>query len=229
MATKIIKLVLAEECEIFTYGFQQLISKNAKNEINLISTVSNGSDLLNSIKKYKPNVVVAINDLKGVNTLQACKMIKSKFPKTGILLLTQVNEEHLIIEILNAGANGFISKNASKENMIEAIKEVADGAPYYCKTTSGDLLQHISKSNFKYNLKKQIYFSEQELAIIHMICKQLTTKEIAQSLNLSCRTVEDHRHNIQEKMGVKNVAGLVLFAVHNQLLSKEKFNQYFNL
>jgi DNA-binding NarL/FixJ family response regulator len=222
MPIKKIKLVLAEECELFTDGFRQLIKNDRNKEIDLLSTVNNYNDLLKIIKKHKPHVVAMIYNLRGINTLQLCKMIKSKFPKTGLLILTLSNEENFVIEMLLAGANGYVSKNESKESLLEAIKVVAEGSRYVSTSITNNLLDQFSRvdSNKRRN---QIHFTTKELNIINYICNQYTTKEIADTLDISIRTVEDYRHNIQEKMGVKNVAGLVLFAVQNNLLLKENY------
>jgi DNA-binding NarL/FixJ family response regulator len=121
--------------------------------------------------------------------------------------------------MLEAGAKGYLLKNAGKEQIKEAIRTVYAGDPYYCKTTSNKLTQMIAKSRFNpYNKKPKIEFSEREKEIIGLISKEFSNKEIAEKLFLSHRTVEGHRLKIMEKMDVKNTVGLVVYAIKNNLL-----------
>ena len=218
MATKKIRIILAEDCEIFGIGFRQIIQKQAKKEISLLCIASDTVELLENVKKYKPNVVVSITNLKGQNNIQLCKMIRKKYPKTNLLLLIDTNNEKLILEILEAGANGFILKNATTKELIEAIKTVAEGSSYYCSSMPNKFWEGFSNNQRKKNKNQAVIFSSKELIIIKFICEGYTTIKIAKALKLSPRTIEDYRHKIIEKMGVKNVAELVFYATTNSLI-----------
>ena len=128
------------------------------------------------------------------------------------------NEEDLIIDMLEAGAKGYLLKNASKEEIIAAVKCVHKDQPYYCRDTTNKLAQMIAKSNFNpYKKTIKPEFSEKEISIIKLICEEYLNKEIANKLNLSKRTVEGYREKILEKIEAKNTAGIVVFAMKNKI------------
>ena len=130
------------------------------------------------------------------------------------------DEDDLIIDMLEAGAKGYLLKNSDKHEIIEAIKTVYLHQPYYCRNTSGKLMQMIASSRFNpYTKKEKPIFTEKEIEIISLICQEFTNKEIGEKLFLSQRTIEGHRLKILEKMDVKNTVGLVVYAMQKNIYS----------
>jgi DNA-binding NarL/FixJ family response regulator len=132
------------------------------------------------------------------------------------------DEEDLIIDMLEAGAKGYLLKNADKHEIVEAVKCVYSQEPYYCRHTSNKLAQMVAKSKFnpyKQNAKPE--FNERENEIIADICNGLTSKQIAEKIFLSVRTVEGLRMKIMEKMEVKNTAGIIIYAIKHGLFKPE--------
>jgi DNA-binding NarL/FixJ family response regulator len=124
------------------------------------------------------------------------------------------NEDHYIVDMLEAGALGYLLKNADKEEIIEAVETVYKGYPFYCSSTSSKLTRIISKSKFDpYKIKTLPKLNEREIKIIQLICMEKTTKEIGQELFMSPRTVEGYRIRILEKINAKSTAGIVIFSV----------------
>src|SRR5262249_92617 len=116
--------------------------------------------------------------------------------------------------MLEAGAKGYLLKNAHKDEIIEAIKTIYTGEPYYCHHTTKKLAHLIAKSRFNpYKKKFRPQFTAKEIEIIKLICDGLSNKEMVTKLNLSIRTIEGHRYNIHEKLGVKNTAGVIIYAI----------------
>jgi len=116
--------------------------------------------------------------------------------------------------MLEAGAMGYLLKNAEKEEIVEAIKSVYKNQPYYCKTTSAKLVKLISKSRYNpYKKHAMPQFSEREVELTKLICEEKTNKEISEELFVSSRTVEGYRTKIMKKMGVKSTAGIVVYAI----------------
>jgi DNA-binding NarL/FixJ family response regulator len=151
--------------------------------------------------------------------IEATKKIIEHFPGIGIICLSMYDDDELIIEMLEAGAIGYLIKNAGKEQITEAIRTVYNNEPYYCKTTSHKLTKMIAKSRFNpYKKNSKVEFSEREKEIIELICEQFTNKEIGDKLFISVRTVEGHRLKILEKMNVKNTVGLVVYAMKNGIV-----------
>lgn len=212
-----IRLVIADDHEIFRDGFKLMLSKFT--DIQLVGEAEDGERLVELAKKTKPDVIITDIKMPVMDGIEATQKIATLFPQIGIIGLSMFDEDDLIVDMLEAGAKGFLIKNAGKFEITEAIRTVYDGDPYYCKTTSLKLSKRIAKSRFNPFKKSDNMeeFSAREREIIYLICKELTNKEIGDKLFLSIRTVEGYRLKIQEKMNVKNTVGLVIYAVKNGL------------
>ncbi|MEN9547850.1 MAG: hypothetical protein RIR12_441 [Bacteroidota bacterium] len=212
-----IGLLIADDHEMFRDGFKLMLTKQS--DIQLLGEAENGNELIQLATELKPDVIITDIKMPIMDGIEATKKITALFSDIGIIGLSMFDEDDLIIDMLEAGAKGYLLKNASKEKIIEAIKTVYNDDPYYCATTSRKLTEMIAKSRFNpYNKKKKIEFSEREKEIINLICKELTNKEIAEKLFLSVRTVEGHRLNVLEKMGVKNSVGVVIYSIKHKLI-----------
>ena len=128
------------------------------------------------------------------------------------------DQDNLIVDMLEAGAKGYLLKNAHKTEILEAIHSVYNDEPYYCRSTTTRLARMIGQSRFNPGTGLQTaVFSDKEKEIIRLICEEKTTKEIGSLLFMSSRTVEGYRIKILEKMHVHSVAGIVIYAVKHQL------------
>lgn len=219
MATQAdIKLLIADDHEIFRDGFKLMLTKYPF--IILNGEAENGSQLIELAKKNVPDVIITDIKMPVMDGIEATKKIIELFPSIGIIGLSMFDEDDLIIDMLEAGAKGYLLKNAGKEQIIEAIKTVYNDDPYYCKNTSRKLTQMIASSKFNpYKKQAIVDFSDREIEIIELICKEQTNKEIADKLFLSVRTVEGHRLKILEKMSVKNTVGLVVYAIKKGIVT----------
>jgi DNA-binding NarL/FixJ family response regulator len=221
----IIKTVIADNHELFRDGFKLLLDSQQSKEIELVAEARDGAELLDHVKKYQPDIVLTDLLLPKIDGLQASTIINARYPRTGIIALTMQDEEHTIIDVLRAGASGYILKNTPKQELILAIKEVAGGNPYYCQSISGKLFHVLNEIDGRKRTKK-IDFSPQEIRVMKLICKQMTTKEIAQQLRLCARTVEDYRHNIQEKICARNVVGIALYAIEHRIVTTRELANF---
>ena len=156
--------------------------------------------------------------------VQACKLIKEKFPRTGVIAFSLYLDESYILEMINAGASGYVAKSGSMDEIVEAIQTVNEGHPYYCSTISHKILGVLENSNNKNRKMSKVQMSIQEIKIIKLICHQKTTKEIAHALDISVKTVEGHRQQIQQKIGARNVVGIALYAVVNNLIQYDELD-----
>ena len=212
-----IKLIIADDHEIFRDGFKLMLSKFP--EIKLVGEAANGRELLELIEKENPDVILTDIKMPVMDGIEATKKIAALYPDKGVIGLSMYDDDELIIEMLEAGAKGYLIKNAGKDQIIEAIKTVYNDEPYYCRTTSNKLTQMIAKSRFNpYKKTEKAEFSEREKEIIDCICDEMTNKEIGDKLFISVRTVEGHRLKILEKMNVKNTVGLVVYAIKNGIV-----------
>jgi len=212
-----IQVIIADDHEIFRDGFRVMLKKCP--EIELVAEAGDGEELIALAMELKPDVIIMDIKMPVLDGIEATIRLSEELPGTGIIALSMHEEESAIIEMLEAGAKGYLIKNASKEEIISAIMAVHKDESYYCRYTS-KLIRLLEKSKFNPN-KKQVKpeFSENELTIIKLICQQYTNKEIADIMNLSKRTIEGHREKILEKLEAKNTAGIVVYAMKSKLLN----------
>jgi DNA-binding NarL/FixJ family response regulator len=212
----VIKVVIADDHEIFRDGLRMMLQKQP--EIELLAEAEDGKELIEHVRHLQPDVVVTDIKMPRMDGTAAARHISEHYPSIGIIALTMFDEEDLIIDMLEAGAKGYLLKNADKHEMVNAIKAVYNGEPYYCQHTSHRLAQMIARSKFSpYTQIVKPVFNEREKEMIAYICDGLTNKEIAAKVFLSVRTVEGLRMKIIEKMNVKNTAGIIIYAIKNDL------------
>lgn len=217
---KKIKVIIADDHDVYRDGLRMLLSKEPG--IEVIGEASDGRKLVEQVKQLRPEV--ALTDLKMpvVDGIKAIKEMHDCRLPVKCIAISTYDTDKLIVEALEAGAVGYIIKNAEKGEIIEAIKTVYEGHPYYCNSTSSRLVRKISKSKFNPYTKGTLdLFSEREKEIIKLICLEKTSEEIGKILFMSARTVQGFRARILAKMNVKTVAGIVIYAIKNGLYSIE--------
>ena len=207
----LIRLLIADDHELIREGFCNILKNDTA--IRIVGEARDGAELIKLTEKLNPDIIITDIGMPELNGIEATKLLVKKYPKINIIAYTMFQHEHLIIQMLEAGAKGYLTKNSSKEELLEAIKTVLDHKTYYCRDTTATLARMIAKSKFKTNVKPGYEFSKRETDIIKMICEEQPNKEIAAALNLGIRTVEGYRKKIEEKMNVKNAAGIVVYAI----------------
>jgi len=207
-----IRVVLADDHEIFRDGFNVMLRKQT--DIKLIGEASNGMELIEITGKLMPDIILTDIKMPKVDGIEATRILSKLHPGINIIALSMFDDDNLIIDILEAGAKGYLLKSAHKNEIIEAIKTVYKNETYYCKNTSTKLVQMIAQSRFNpYKEIQRPAFTRKEIDMIVLICQEATNKEIASKLFLSIRTIEGYREKIQQKMRVKNTAGIVIYAI----------------
>lgn len=216
ISLKPIRVVIGDDHELLREGFHTMLAKSS--HIMLVGEASDGKELLDVCRNLRPDVVITDIKMPVMDGVQATRILLAEMPTLGIIAFSMFDEENLIIDMLEAGAQGYLLKNSSKMEILEAIRSVRDGKPYYCSETSARMASMIARSRHKLlGETARPEFTEKELEVIQMICREMASKEIAAELKLSLRTVEGIRHRIQEKMGVRNAAGIVVYAIRKGL------------
>jgi DNA-binding NarL/FixJ family response regulator len=210
-----IKIILADDHDVLRDGFHALLKK--QNDIEIIGEAKNGQQLIDLTRRLQPDVIITDIMMPVKTGIDAIKEITAEFPAIGIIAFSMYNEEELILDMLKAGASGYILKSSGREEVIAAIKAVRNGQRYYCKETDGILKSFLTDGK---NRKPKL--TEKEKSIIRLICREFTSPEIARELGLSKRTVSGYREQIMEKIGAKNLVGIVMFAIRNKLFEFRK-------
>jgi DNA-binding NarL/FixJ family response regulator len=212
-----IKIVIADDHEIFRDGFKLMLTKLPY--VKLLGEAENGKDLIELVNQTKPDIVITDIKMPIMDGVEATMAIAKNHPHIGIIGLSMFDENDLIVDMLEAGAKGFLLKNTGKDKIAEAILTVFTGEPYYCTTTSKKLTEMIAKSRFNpYKLQPKIIFTPREIELVELISQEMTNKEMAEKLNLSIRTIEGQRLKLFEKMNVKNTVGFLIYAIKHNLI-----------
>jgi DNA-binding NarL/FixJ family response regulator len=214
-----IKLVIADDHEIFRDGLK-LLFRN-QNVLELVGEAEDGKQLIEVVDKHKPDVVITDIKMPVMDGIEACKILKQKHPALGIIALSMFNDDDLLIDMIEAGAKGYLLKNTNKKELLKAAKSVYQGGSYYCNATSIKFTRLVNSSSSN-PYKTKLNLTTREKEIIMLICKQYSNKQIADELQLNIRTIESHREKIQEKIGSHNTAGIVLFAIRTKLYTLEE-------
>jgi len=209
---KKIKVLLVDDHQIILDGIKSLL-ENA-DEIQVVATANDGNEALNTLKLITIDVILMDIDMPKLNGIDATRQIHEKYKDVRVIMLTMHNESAMIKNLIEIGAHGYLLKNSSKEELLDAIYKVAKGEKYFSSEVTMSLLNpEKSKTS-----DIQIDFTQREIEIIQLLADGHTNKEIGVKLFISHRTVDTHRTNILKKVGVNNVAGLISFAIKNGLV-----------
>ena len=220
-----VKILIADDHLLIRQGIKSLLQNVPA--IKVIGESSTGKEVINLYAKLKPDVILMDISMPDISGIEASRLIKEKYPKAKILILTIYKNDDYVLSAVKNGASGVINKDVNKNILIEAILAVASGKKYFAQELTQLLIENIISKNTDYNresLKEKVFLTHRENEILCFIAEGLSTSEIAGKLNLSIRTVETHRTNIMQKLKIKTSSGLARFAFENGLLNHKRFN-----
>jgi two-component system response regulator DegU len=210
------RLAIVDDQQLFRKGLISLLKEFPELDIRI--EASNGEELLALLKKTKVDVVMLDLEMPKMDGIETASHLKQKYPELKILILTMHNEEEFVVHLLEKGVHGFLIKDQDINTVIDAIQAVRENGYYFNDRISGIVIRNLVKTKKIKPVFSNIPLSEKEIEIIRMICKEKTNKEIGETLFISSRTVEGHREKILQKTKAKNTAGIVMYAVKNNLL-----------
>lgn len=214
-----IKVVIADDHQIFIEGIKALLKDSEK--VILSGEARDGETLMQVLKTKNPDVVLMDVNMPRMNGIEATKKIRVLFPEVKILGLTMSEDADSVSEMMRAGALGYLLKTTGKAELINAITHVSHGEKYLSNEMSMKLIEKMFDDNEKQEVSRtprKAEITRRELDIVRLIAQEMTNVEIAKKLNNSPMTIITHRKNLLRKLGVKNTAGLVKYAVLNGLL-----------
>jgi DNA-binding NarL/FixJ family response regulator len=208
-----IKIILADDHQLVRQGFKALL--NDLNFVNLIGEVSDGKQVMNLLRHGTlADVVIMDIDMPVMGGLETLEQIKKTFLGVKVIMLTMLNNKEIIQTSVDKGADGFLFKNASSDELTDAIKKVAQGNKYFASDVALTLL---NKTKIPQNASLDL-LTDREIEILKLVAEGFSSSEIGQKLYISPRTVDTHRNNIIHKLQVQGVAGLIRFAVQHKLI-----------
>ncbi len=213
-----IKLGLIDDHNLFREGIKSLIDKMP--DISLALEAVSGKDLLTKLNNIVPDVILLDLEMEDMNGVETTLKLQELYPNLKIIILTMHKEERMISYLMEIGANGYLLKDTSQNELEEAIRSVYNQGVYFNPFVSNALLKGLKHKVTKPPMiGKDYYLTTRELEVLELITKEYTTNEIADELFLSTRTIEGHRKNLMSKLGVKNMAGLIMKAVKEKIIS----------
>jgi len=207
------RVVLADDHAVVRAGLKMLVESSRKFQV--VAEVSDGVQLLEYLAQDPCELVILDLAMPRMDGLQALVQISGKFPKTRVIVLTTYNSRSYLKKALGNGAYGYVVKEDAHDRLIEALEAVKNGKRYISKDLMDLLIDEVAPAG-KGALGPEI-LSAREKEILHLTANGLTSKEIGERLEISYRTVEVHRANIREKLGLENNSELIKYAVDRGL------------
>ncbi|MEM7550466.1 MAG: response regulator transcription factor [Bacteroidota bacterium] len=211
-----IKILIADDHQMILEGLKSLLSLSP--EIEIVAEANDGEKVLELVESLPEldQVILDIN-MPSVDGIEVTKKIKSTYPEIKILILSMYNRQEFIKNLIESGADGYILKNSDKAELLGAIHSLHKGEPYFGKEVTKTIMKSFQKEKPPAEMH-EVPLTEREKDIVKLIAETMTTSEIAEKLFLSTHTVDTHRKNILSKLEVKNVAGLVRYAIQTGLI-----------
>ncbi len=219
MASKT-KVVLAEDHTILREGLKSLLSTNQDFEV--IGEAGDGREAIQSVEKLKPDLILIDLSMPRMNGMEAIREIRRLSKEVRIVVLTVHKSEEYILGTFKAGADGYVLKDATHEELLMALRSVLKGKPYISPEISEKVLEGYLEGRKTLKSKtswETLTFRERE--ILKLIAEGYKNKEIAEELCISVKTVEKHRSNLMEKLNLHSAQALTAFAIEHGLVSKE--------
>lgn len=213
----VIKVAIADDHKIFRKGV--ILSLRPYSAIKFVQEAENGQELLDGLAASQPDVVLMDLRMPQKDGIETTKIIAKQFPSIHIIALTMYEDERFVSHMMEIGANGYLLKSADPSEIKRAIIEVATKGYYLNNFVNRILLKksHVRTKTIP-SLNTEITLNEREREVVRYICMEFTAQEIAQKIDVSPRTVEAIKDRLMERFGAKNTAGLVFFAVKNNLI-----------
>lgn len=211
-----IKIAIADDYKIYRDGLK--VGLSADEQLKVVFEADNGEELLKGLEVYEPDVIIMDLKMPIMDGMEATKEVRKKFPSMKVLVVTMYDDDKFIIHMMENGANGYLLKNAEPDEIRKSIYAVHENGYYFNDVVNKALLKKlVLKNNLKPSFNQNIELTERELEVLKLICQEKTAAEIAKEIFLSPRSVEGIRQRLIEKVGVRNTAGLVMFAVKSGL------------
>lgn len=212
-----IKLALADDHKIFREGIKMALS--GKPHLKIIWEADDGKDLMHKLAIKKPDVLLMDIRMPEVDGINAIQLIRKEYEDIKIVVLTMYDDQQMISKMMESGANAYLTKTTDPDEIYEAILTCMNDDFYFNDLVNQAVLLKLQhKKTVRQYYPKPIQFSEKELQILKYLSEDKTTDEISKLVFLSPRTIESIRQNMKAKVGVKTIAGLIVYGMRNKLI-----------
>ncbi|MCI0478605.1 MAG: response regulator transcription factor [Anaerolineales bacterium] len=213
--SKPIRVLVVDDHAIVREGICALLAR--RKDIQVIGEAADGKRAIDAVAQFDPDVVLMDIQMPVLDGLEATREIHKRFPAMRILVLTQHDSKEYVVPLLRAGAVGYITKSARATELIGAIRAVYEEGAYLPPRITQTVVSAISESSDAQ--EERPLLTEREVEVLRLVAEGLSSREIAERLNISVKTVDTHRANIMEKLGVHNSAELIKLAIRKGIVS----------
>ena len=218
-ANYIIKIAIADDHKIFRDGIK--ITLSGKQNLKMLWEAEDGKDMMHKIAIKKPDVLLMDIRMPEIDGINGIELIRKEYDDIRIIVLTMYDDHQMISKMMEMGANAYLTKNSDSEVIYEAVKTVFQQEYFFNTLTNKALIDGLRhKRQAESAMPSDAKLTDKEVTILKLMCEEKSTKEIADIVDLSPRTVEAIRDKLKTKTGTKSMAGLVMYAVKAGLVEQ---------
>jgi DNA-binding NarL/FixJ family response regulator len=216
----VIRVAIADDHILFRAGVKTALTMHK--DIRMVAEADNGMQLLNLLKHITPDVILLDIQMPIMDGITTLPEIKKLYPDVRVIMLTMHNDHSMISKLMELGANAYLTKNSDSEVIYEAVKTVHEQEYFFNQLTNKALIDGLRhKRQVEATAPIDAKLTDKEITILKMMCEEKSTKEIADLVDLSPRTVEAIRDKLKTKTGAKSMAGLVMYAVKSGIIENK--------
>ncbi len=215
-----IKILLVDDHHLVRTGIANLLA--GESDLEIIGEASNAGEMIDLLKQQEPDLAVLDIALPDMSGIELARQMAKEFPRVKVVFLSMYTSEEFVFNAINSGAKGYLPKNTSRSELLEAIRAVAKGEEYFAESISNTILKSYikkAKSGNLEQLRDESLLSKRELEVLRLFAQGLTNQEIADKLFISIRTVESHKNHIMQRLELKTTVDLIKFAIRNNLVT----------
>ena len=211
-----IRIALVDDHKMFREGIKSVLSD--EKSIMVVAEAGNAEDIISAISTCKIDVLITDISLPGMSGIELCRYASQNCNQVKILMLSMHTDEEFVMDSVSSGASGYLSKETGHEELIFAIRKIANGEIYFSHNISQTIIQGYRKDKKTSTENPSDTLSQRELEVLKLYAEGLSNPEIAEKLFISVRTVESHKTHILQKTGLKSHVDLVKLAIKNKLI-----------
>jgi DNA-binding NarL/FixJ family response regulator len=218
-----INVIIADDHVLYRAGVKTALS--SKKDIKIIAEADNGAHLLTLLKAIQPDVILLDIQMPIMDGIATLPEIKKLYPHIKVIMLTMMDDHSMITKLMELGANSYLTKTSDSEIIYEAIKTCHEHEYYFNSLTNQALLNNLRQRNAVMPhrlITQEANLTDKEVTVLKLMCEEKSTREIAEIVELSPRTVEAMRDKLKTKTGAKSTAGLIMYAVKHKLLDEDQ-------
>lgn len=215
-----INIAVVDDHKIVRDGIRSMLDEQPGYEI--IAEAGNGKEIIRLCESQEFDIIIMDITMPEMDGIEAARVLTKKYPQTKILALTMLNKDQHIRNMINAGASGYVLKSTGRQELLKALNALINNQYYFSDDATKSILSELVNPNIvSAQYSEEVHITDREREVLQLIVDEFTNQEIADHLHISVRTVDAHRRNLLQKIGAKNTAGLVKYALEHDILNGE--------